>query len=438
MHHAERVVQAVIGWLPGSGGSASSRAQASAARMSSTVSTSVERTSWRGHDLLDRGDDLGEAAAAPRGTRRRTPRWRRCRQPGRCRRGPGRPGQRHRRETPRRRAGRTPRSPADVQSTGGAASGTRSGQARPSAMGIIMVGGLACTSVEPSTNSTIECTTLVGWTTTSMRSNGIPNNRLASITSSPLLTKVAELMVMTGPMFQVGCSNASATVTLTELARDCGPGTDHRWRSAPAVVPPPRVPPRRHCASALCSESTGTIWPGLRAVEDQRAAHDQGLLVGQREGGAGVERGQGRTQPDRPGDPVEDDVAGHRRGLGRGLLSERRGTPARTPPPAARTARGWTRRRSARPPGTDRGCAAPGRGPGSRWSPLIRAPRCRARSPAHSRSRPATAGRSGRPRLPAGAGRPHWPGPPAPAGRRRRRSSPQATWRRRRWRPWPR
>ncbi len=61
---------------------------------------------------------------------------------------------------------------------------------------------------------------------------------------------------------------------------------------------------------------------GLRAVEDQRAAHDQGLLVGQREGRAGVECGQRRTQTDRPRDPVEDDVAGHRRGLGGGLLSE--------------------------------------------------------------------------------------------------------------------
>ena len=57
-----------------------------------------------------------------------------------------------------------------VQSTGGAVSGTRSGQARPSAIGISIVGGLAWTSVEPSTNSTIECTTLVGWTTTSIRS----------------------------------------------------------------------------------------------------------------------------------------------------------------------------------------------------------------------------------------------------------------------------
>jgi hypothetical protein len=90
------------------------------------------------------------------------------------------------------------------QSTGGATAGGRSGHARASAMGISMVGGLACTSVEPSTNSTIECTTLVGCTTTVIWSNGMPKSRCASITSRPLLTKVAELIVTTGPMSQVG------------------------------------------------------------------------------------------------------------------------------------------------------------------------------------------------------------------------------------------
>ena len=74
-----------------------------------------------------------------------------------------------------------------------------------------MVGGLAWTRVEPSTNSTIECTTLVGCTTTSMRSKGIPKSRWASITSRPLLTRVAELMVTTGPMSQVGWASASST-----------------------------------------------------------------------------------------------------------------------------------------------------------------------------------------------------------------------------------
>ena len=162
---------------------------------------------------LNRGHDVVEGQPAGRGRRRRPPRWRRCRPRAPCRRAPPPRGRGRPRGRPRRRAGRTPRSRAAVQSTGGAASGTRSGQERPSAIGISIVGGLACTSVEPSTNSTIECTTLVGCTTTSIRSNGMPKSRCASITSRPLLTRVAELMVMTGPMSQVGCAIACSGVT---------------------------------------------------------------------------------------------------------------------------------------------------------------------------------------------------------------------------------
>ena len=71
--------------------------------------------------------------------------------------------------------------------------------------------------MEPSTNSTIECTTEVGWTTTSIRSNGMSKSRCASITSSPLLTRVAELMVTNGPMSQVGCASASLDRHVAEL-----------------------------------------------------------------------------------------------------------------------------------------------------------------------------------------------------------------------------
>ena len=48
-----------------------------------------------------------------------------------------------------------------------------------------------------------------------MRSNGMSKSRCASITSSPLLTRVAELIVTTGPMSQVGWFSAS-------LGRDLG------------------------------------------------------------------------------------------------------------------------------------------------------------------------------------------------------------------------
>lgn len=47
---------------------------------------------------------------------------------------------------------------AFVQSKAGAASGTRWGQPRPIAMGPPMSGGVAWASVEPSLNSTMECT----------------------------------------------------------------------------------------------------------------------------------------------------------------------------------------------------------------------------------------------------------------------------------------
>ena len=148
-----------------------------------------------------------------------------------------------------------------VQSTGSAALGTRSGQANPKARGIIIVGGLACTMVDPSMNSTIECTTLLGCTTTSMRSMGMPKRRFASITSSPLLTKVAELMVITGPIDQVGWLRASATLTWASSSFDLplkGPPLAVRMRRRTSAA----EPPRKHCATALCSESTAMICPG--------------------------------------------------------------------------------------------------------------------------------------------------------------------------------
>src|SRR3712207_8378460 len=43
---------------------------------------------------------------------------------------------------------------------------------------------------------------------------------------------------------------------------------------------------------------------------DERSPGDQRLLVGQRDGAAGPEGGEGRPESDRAGDPVEDDVRG--------------------------------------------------------------------------------------------------------------------------------
>ncbi|CPU64402.1 Uncharacterised protein [Mycobacteroides abscessus subsp. abscessus] len=55
---------------------------------------------------------------------------------------------------------------AVLKSQADAAAGTRSGQPRASAMGSFMSGGLACASVDPSVNVTIECTIDCGCTTT--------------------------------------------------------------------------------------------------------------------------------------------------------------------------------------------------------------------------------------------------------------------------------
>jgi len=76
-----------------------------------------------------------------------------------------------------------------------------------------MSGGLACAIVEPSTKVTIECTMDCGWTTTSIRSAAMSKSRVASMSSRPLLTRVAELIVISGPIDQVGCAIACSTVT---------------------------------------------------------------------------------------------------------------------------------------------------------------------------------------------------------------------------------
>ena len=81
------------------------------------------------------------------------------------------------------------------------------------------------------------------------------------MSSRPLLTSVALLTVMTGPMVQVGWASACSGVTSASSAL-------LRWRKGPPLAvtisraTSPARPPRRHCAIAECSESTGTIWPG--------------------------------------------------------------------------------------------------------------------------------------------------------------------------------
>ena len=169
----------------------------------------------------DRVDDAEEAAARP-ARKAATARLvggvehRRRRAPGAAGRGgpAPRPGRRRRpaARTPRwppsssRRPGRAPRAPGPASPA-------------PARSAAACRAGSPARSCEPSTNSTIECTTDCGCTTTSMRSNGMSNSRCASMTSRPLFIRVAELIVTTGPMSQVGWASACSGVTSASSAR---------------------------------------------------------------------------------------------------------------------------------------------------------------------------------------------------------------------------
>ena len=180
-------------------------------------------------------------------------------------------------------------------------SATRSGQRGPSAIGMSIVGGLAWASVEPSMNSTIECTTTVGCTTTSMPSIGMSKSRCASITSSPLLTSVAELIVTTGPMSHVGC--ASASLGVTSASSLAGPPAE---RSAAGGEHQAAHLVGATAAQALRERAVLAVdrhdLAGRASAVTTGAADDQRLLVGQREGVTGLERRHRGAQPDRAGD----------------------------------------------------------------------------------------------------------------------------------------
>lgn len=85
------------------------------------------------------------------------------------------------------------------------------------------------------------------------------------MTSSPLLTKVAELMVITGPMAQVGCARASAGVTFASSAF-VRPRKGPPEAVTTSLRTSARVPAASAWKSAACSESTGMIWPGLASA----------------------------------------------------------------------------------------------------------------------------------------------------------------------------
>ena len=82
--------------------------------------------------------------------------------------------------------------------------------------------------------------------------------------SSPLFTRVEELIVTTGPIAQVGWASASSMVTVVRSSRSLnGPPLAVRISFDTSLV----LPDFNACQSALCSESTGRSCPGLaRAI----------------------------------------------------------------------------------------------------------------------------------------------------------------------------
>src|SRR3954453_213496 len=139
------------------------------------------------------------------------------------------------------------------------------------------------------------------------------------MTSSPLLTRVAELIVMTGPMAQVGWASASSTLTWARSAfvrpRKGPPDAVTTSLRTSALVPEARAWKR-----AACSESTGMICPGLaRAFTSGPPTMSDSLLASARVrpasraarvGARPMEPGMRlrRGGPEGPGEAVEDGV----------------------------------------------------------------------------------------------------------------------------------
>ena len=200
------------------------------------------------------------------------------------------------------------------------------------------------------------------------------------MTSRPLLTSVAELVVITRPIAKLGCASACSGVTSASSSAvrpRNGPPDAVRTRRRTSSA----EPARRHWAMAQCSESTGHDLARPRALLHQRAADDERLLVGEGQRGAGVEGGQGGAEADGAGDAVEHDVARPSRRPRWTPPPPARSTPARTPRPGPSNSSGLDRRRSGRPRGTGRGGRGRGRAPGCRWTRSSRGSRCRGQSP---------------------------------------------------------
>src|SRR6266542_464353 len=171
-----------------------------------------------------------------------------------------------------------------------------------------MFGNPICARTEPSTSSTKACTTDCGCTTTSTASYPTLNRKCASITSRALFASVAESTVIFFPIRHVVCRSASVTVawaTRSGVQVLNGPPDAVRMRRASSAG----RRPLRHCSTALCSESIGTISPPpSRAARHELARPHQRLLVRERDALPGAQRGQRGLETRRTHDRVDDDL----------------------------------------------------------------------------------------------------------------------------------
>lgn len=85
------------------------------------------------------------------------------------------------------------------------------------------------------------------------------------MTSRPLLTRVAELIVMTGPIAQVGWASACSRVTSASSSR-VRPRKGPPEAVTTSLRTSARVPAASAWKSAACSESTGMICPGAASA----------------------------------------------------------------------------------------------------------------------------------------------------------------------------
>ena len=153
-----------------------------------------------------------------------------------------------------------------------ATEGSRSGNVSAYWIGRRMSGCPSCALYEPSVNSTSECTTLWGWITASILEYGSRYNHLASMTSNALLTRVAESIVIFGPIRQVGWASASSTVRAFVRSAGARNGPPLAVRTRRATDPVPR-PGTARSPSARCR-------PGEAARARRRPARRAAPLPG--------------------------------------------------------------------------------------------------------------------------------------------------------------